>query len=300
MRLPPLGAIEAFAAAARSLSFTEAGRELALTTSGVSRRVAALERALGVRLFHRLNRALRLTRAGERYAAAIAPALRTLHEAGAAASPADLNRSLRLCVLPSFAALWLLPHLPLFEAAHPGVDLRLATAVRAPDADREDADAAIAIGTGEWPGWRSERLMAMRCRPVCAPSLLRGRAALRTPDDLRRHTLLGLSRPRGFWRRWCMEAGLPAFKPVRTRRFDGLHLLYEAAASGLGVALAFDDLVAPYLADGRLVEPFAASFAPDEAWHLLWRERDRRSPALRALRGWLAGELAARPRAPAG
>ena len=60
-RLPPLGAIEAFAAAARTQSFTEAARELNLTTSAVSRRIAALEAQLGVRLFHRLNRALHLT-----------------------------------------------------------------------------------------------------------------------------------------------------------------------------------------------------------------------------------------------
>lgn len=282
-RLPPLGAIEAFAAAARTLSFTDAARELNLTASAVSRRVAQLEHMLEVALFHRVTRGLRLTAAGETYLAAITPALELLRAAGTALSPAARGGTVRLATLPSFAALWLFPRLAAFEAAHPGLDLRVSTVARAPDTTRDDVDLAIAIGTGDWRGWTSQRLMAMRCRPVCAPSL---RESLREPADLERHTLLGVSQPRGFWRRWCREAGLPPFPPRRTLRFDGLHLLYEAAASGLGVALAFDDLVAPYLADGRLVEPFDHSFVPEQAYHLLTRPGERRR-AVRIVRDWL-------------
>jgi len=282
-RLPPLGAIEAFAAAARTLSFTDAARELNLTASAVSRRVAQLEHTLDVALFHRITRGLRLTAAGETYLASIMPALEQLRAAGTALAPAARGGTVRLATLPSFAALWLFPRLAAFEAAHSGIDLRVSTVARAPDATRDDIDLAVAIGTGAWRGWSNDRLMAMRCRPVCAPSL---RKSLRTPADLERHTLLGVSQPRGFWRRWCREAGLPPFPPRRTLRFDGLHLLYEAAASGLGVALAFDDLVAPYLADGRLIEPFDHSFVPDQAYHLLARPGERRR-AVRVVRDWL-------------
>jgi LysR family glycine cleavage system transcriptional activator len=282
-RLPPLGAIEAFAAAARTLTFTDAAHELNLTASAISRRVAQLEHTLGVALFHRVTRGLRLTAAGETYLSSIAPALEQLRAAGAALAPAARGGTVRLATLPSFAALWLFPRLAAFEAAHPGIDLRVSTVARAPDATRDDIDLAVAIGTGDWRGWRSERLMAMRCRPVCAPAL---RESLRKPADLERHTLLGVSQPRGFWRRWCREAGLPPFAPRRTLRFDGLHLLYEAAASGLGVALAFDELVAPYLADGRLIEPFDLSFVPEQAYHLLARPSERRR-AVRVVRDWL-------------
>ncbi len=289
-RLPPLGAIEAFAAAARTQSFTEAARELNLTTSAISRRIAALETALDTRLFHRFNRALRLTASGEKYAAAIAPAIEALRAAGAAVRPATRGMRLTLCVPPSFAALWLLPRLAAFGASHPAIDLRIATAMHPPEAGRSDIDLAVGIGTGAWPGWSAERLLPMRCRPVCAPKLLRGPRALKTPDDLRHHALLGVSQPRGFWRRWCVEAGLPPFRPVRTLRFDGLHLLYEAAAGGLGVAMAFDDLVHPYLKDGRLVEPFQTAFTPQESWWLLCRPRDSRSRSIGLVRRWLKAE----------
>jgi len=289
-RLPPLGAIEAFAAAARTLSFTEAARELNLTTSAVSRRVAALEAGLDVRLFHRLNRALRLTSAGEKYLVAIGPAIEALRAAGAAIRPSARGTRLTLCVVPSFAALWLLPRLADFTASHPLIDLRVATAPGAPDAGRGDIDLAVAIGTGDWPGWSAERLLPMRCRPVCAPKLLRGPRELKTPADLRHHALLGVARPRGFWRRWCVEAEVPPFRPTRTLRFDGLHLLYEAAAGGLGVAMAFDDLVQPYLNDGRLIEPFDISFTPGESWWLLHRDRDSRSQGIRTVRRWLKAQ----------
>lgn len=288
-RLPPLGAIEAFAAAARTLSFTDAARELNLTASAVSRRVAQLEHTLGVVLFHRVTRGLRLTAAGEKYAASIAPALEQLR--GAATALAPQGGRVRLKALPSFTALWLLPRLARFEAAHPSIDLRVSTSGRAPDPSRDDADVAVFIGDGEWPGWTAQKLMAMRCRPVCAPSLRAGKPGLREPEDLRHHTLLGISRPRGYWRRWCAGAGLPPFPPKRALRFEGLHLLYEAAAGGLGVAMAFDDLVAPYLADGRLVEPFAYSFTPEHAYHLLTRPNDRRG-AVRIVRDWLRREAA--------
>ena len=285
-RLPPLGAIDAFAAAARTLSFTAAARELNLTASAISRRVALLEHTLGVALFHRVTRGLRLTAAGETYLASILPALEQLRSAGTALAPAARGGTVRLATLPSFAALWLFPRLAAFETAHPGIDLRVSTVARAPDATRDDLDLVVAIGTGDWRGWNNDRLMAMRCRPVCSPSLRDGRPGLRKPADLERHTLLGVSQPRGFWRRWCREVGLPPFPPRRTLRFDGLHLLYEAAASGLGVALAFDDLVAPYLADGRLIEPFAHSFVPEQAYHLLARPAERRR-AVRIVREWL-------------
>ena len=206
-----------------------------------------------------------------------------MRAAGAALAPAARGGTVRLATLPSFAALWLFPRLGAFEAAHPGIDLRVSTVARAPDPTRDDIDLAVAIGTGDWRGWTSEKLMAMRCRPVCAPSL---RERLRTPADLERQTLLGVSQPRGFWRRWCREAGLPPFPPRRTLRLDGLHLLYEAAASGLGVALAFDELVTPYLADGRLVEPFDYSFVPEQAYYLLVRPGERRR-AVRIVRDWL-------------
>src|SRR5262245_2020092 len=100
-RLPPLRGIEAFVAAAHALSFTQAASRLNLSVSAVRRRVAALEDALGIALFHRFNRALRLTTAGKRYLQALEPALDQLASASDAIKPQSKRHLLKLDVLQS-------------------------------------------------------------------------------------------------------------------------------------------------------------------------------------------------------
>ncbi|HYV66316.1 MAG TPA: LysR family transcriptional regulator, partial [Myxococcales bacterium] len=117
MQLPSLNALRAFEAAARHLSLTLAGRELHVTQSAVSHQVQNLEDELGVRLFQRLPRSLRLTPAGEALAKTAREAFGRIEEAALSID----RRPGRLCVsvLPSFAALWLLPRLRRFRAAWP-------------------------------------------------------------------------------------------------------------------------------------------------------------------------------------
>lgn len=290
-RLPPLRGIEAFVAAAHASSFTQAAARLNLSVSAVSRRVAALEEALGIALFHRFNRALRLTTAGKRYLAALEPALDRLEAASEAVKRARRRQLLKLDVLQSFAVLWLLPRLDRFHAAHPDIDLRLSTTGGKPDLTRDGVDAAIRIAQAPPPGAAGDRLFGLRCTPVAAPGLIRGKPGLRKPDDIARHPLLGLVRPRGFWEAWLKAAQVAPFKAKGTARFDSLHLLYEAAANGMGVALAFDRLVEPYLRDKRLAAPFALSVPLDYSYWLLYRTGAVERKPLAAFRRWLKAEI---------
>jgi LysR family glycine cleavage system transcriptional activator len=293
-RLPPLGAIEAFVAAAHTGSLTAAATELNLTTSAVSRRVAALEHVVGAPLFHRLNRSLQLTSAGQKYLAAVEPALAQLSAAGAVLRGHGPRKRLRLNLLPSFASLWLLPRLASFNAEHPSIDLEIVTGAQPVDFNSERVDAAVRIGTGDWQSVAMEKLLPMRARPVCAPSLLQGRKALKVPADLKNHKLLSLMQPRGLWRRWLAEAGVEPFKPVPGgARFDSVQMLYEAAANGLGVGIAFDALADPFLRDGRLVTPFEHVMEIPYAYYLLYRRRDAGDKTLSAFRRWLKGQLPA-------
>ncbi len=294
-RLPPLRGIEAFVAAAHALSFTQAAAQLNLSVSAVSRRVAALEDALGIALFHRFNRTLRLTTAGRRYLAALEPALDRLQAASDAVSPPRQRQLLKLDVLQSFAVLWLLPRLDRFHAAHPGIELRLSTTGGKPDLGR--VDGAIRIAQAPSPsghgGTAGDRLFGLRCTPVATPALVRGKPGLCNPDDLAHHPLLGLVRPRGFWEAWLKAAQVAPFRAKGMARFDSLHLLYEAAANGMGVALAFDRLVEPYLRDKRLVTPFALTVPLDYSYWLLYRPGAAARKPLAAFRRWLKAEIAA-------
>jgi LysR family glycine cleavage system transcriptional activator len=149
-------ALRAFDAAARELSLTKAAQTLHLTHGAISHQIKALEGDLGVRLVERAGRGIRLTDEGERFAsrvrAAFAELAAAVNEIASRANP----RKLRVSVVPSFAARWLLPRVGRFIAAHPDIDLEVQANEKNVDFDRDDADVAIRYGHGSWPGVSAE------------------------------------------------------------------------------------------------------------------------------------------------
>lgn len=286
--LPSLPALRVFEAAGRLESFTLAADELDVTTSAVSRQIGALERALGVKLFERLPRGLRLTPEGTRYLAEVADALRRLEQASTALH-GGARRMLRLSVLPSFAGNWLVPRLPAFEAAHPDVDVMLEATTRYAEFRHEQVDLAIRFGTGPWEGLASERLLPLEYYPVCKPSRLR---SLRRPADLARDTWLDEVHVPQAWPSWLKAAGVPGIEPVRRLTYDNAQLMLDAAMAGQGVALATDVLAERYLRERRLAQPFTIRAESPATYHLVMRPDDRGRPDVRAFRDWIVGEMA--------
>lgn len=288
--LPPLPSLRTFEAAGRLESFTLAADELDVTTSAVSRQIAALERALGVQLFERLPRGLRLTSDGARYLAQVADALRRLEQASAALRGGGTRRTLRLSVLPSFAGNWLVPRLPAFEAAHPDVDVLLEATTRYADFRHEQVDLAIRFGTGSWDGLANEKLLPLEFYPVCRPDR---RRTLRRPADLARHTWLEEVHVPQAWPSWLRAAGVAGIEPVRRLHYDNAQLMLDAAMAGQGVALATDVLAERYLRERRLTQPFAVRVASPATYHLVTRPDDRDRPDVCAFRDWIVAEMTA-------
>ncbi len=153
--LPSLPALRVFEAAGRHESFTLAADELHVTTSAVSRQIRALEDELGHKLFTRLPRGLELTREGAAYLAEVGDALRRLEQASASLRAGDRRRVLRLSVIPSFAGNWLVPRLPAFEQAHPGIDVVMEATIRYADFDGSHGPYPITVdGSGDPAGLR--------------------------------------------------------------------------------------------------------------------------------------------------
>ena len=123
--LPPLARLEAFEAAARHLSFTKAGDEIALTQSAVSRQIAALEDHYGLPLFRRLHRALRLTDEGQRLYQVVGEVLSELHQVGGELKREQRAKTVVVTTTPGFAGLWLIPRLAGFTASRPDVDVHI-------------------------------------------------------------------------------------------------------------------------------------------------------------------------------
>jgi len=287
-RLPSLNAVLAFEAAARHLSFTRAGRELHVTQSAVSHQVRALEEELGLPLFVRLPRALRLTPAGARAFAASRDALDRLAR-GLRRLPRRGRRSLAVSVLPSFAAAWLLPRLPRFRAAHPAIDLHLHTTQDLADLHAGEADLAIRYGPGRHPGLRSDRLFAEEAFPVCAPRLA---GLLASPTDLRDQVLLHdeVRGAHGGWAQWLAAAGVRGVDARPGIRFGDARLLVQAAVAGQGVALARSLLVEGELESRRLVRPFSLAIPSRYHYALVMPAAASRRPEVRAFREFVLAE----------
>lgn len=300
-RLPPLNGLRAFEAAARYLSFTKAAEELNVTPAAVSQQVKLLEEYFGVQLFKRLTRALMLTDPGQLVLPILQEAFDKLAEVDQILRNRQDNRILTVSVAPSFGAKWLVPKLDRFRRAYPDYDIRLdATDTRA-DFRRDNVDIAMRYGRGQYPGLVSECLITEVAVPVCSPVLLEHEHPLRTPEDLRYHTLLHIqwkmeSDAAPNWRMWLKAAGVKDVDFDRGPQFSMDSLAIQAAIDGQGVALMSLTLVEQDIAAGRLVRPF-----PDEVrqktkfgYYLVYPEAHLHHPKVAAFRDWVVREIETR------
>jgi LysR family glycine cleavage system transcriptional activator len=290
-RLPPLGALRAFEAAARHLSFTKAGDELHVTQAAVSHQVRTLEDWLGLKLFRRHGRAVLLTEAGQTYLPGVRDALDGLAAATSGLLARESSGVLTVSVLASFAANWLVRRLGRFRALYPDIDVRLTASDELTDFAREDVHLAIRYGNGNWPGLEVLPLLTEDIFPVCSPALLQGPHPLKVPADLKYHTLLQ-DDMRENWRLWMMAAGVEGVDPERGPGFNLSVLVVDAALLGQGVALARSALVDHHLRAGRLVRPFDIKLPANFAYYVVYPPAYRDLPKLRAFVDWMMDEAA--------
>ncbi|MCG8695193.1 MAG: transcriptional regulator GcvA, partial [Minwuiales bacterium] len=288
--LPPLNALRAFESAGRHLSFTKAAAELNVTPAAVSHQVKALEELLGVPLFRRLTRALRLTDAGRAALPTLSQGFDTLAQGVEQVRAHSESGVLTVSVSPSFGAMWLVPRLERFRIRHPDIEIRIDGTDRLVDLARDDADVALRYGPGGYKGVRVDWLFSQVNTPVCSPVLLSGEHPLRRPDDLRHHTLLHIDwkDAEASWRMWLLAAGLHDIDPTRGPRYTMESMAVQAALDGHGVALVGDMLVADHLESGRLVRPFDPSLSTplSFAYYLLSAQSSAAQPKVAAVRDW--------------
>ena len=306
--LPPLNALRAFEAAARHRSIRRAADELHVTPAAISQQVKLLEDYLGVQLFQRVNRGLTLTPEAE-------ASIGRLREGfDALAGAVDLMHAqhgverVRVCAAPSFAGKWLAPRINGFCSAFPDTDVRIAAdarfidprqpaadgAVPRPGMAGDDFDIAIRFGSGAYPGWRVDKLFGVTATPLCSPRLMEGPHPLRSPADLRHHTLLHddtVSFEQGGidWNAWLKAAGVRDIDTHRGARFNHAVLGLEAAIDGAGVVLSYPALASADLAQGRLIAPFDLEIEVDYAYYALSAEAADLHPRVAAFREWLIG-----------
>lgn len=282
----PFGALHAFEASARHLSFTRAGLELRVTQAAVSHQVKSLEEILGVKLFRRLPRGLALTDEG----LALVPVLTETFGRIRATLDQFANGQFREVVtvgaVGTFATRWLLPRLPSFYNAHPKVDLRVLTNNNRVDIAGEGLDFAVRFGDGTWQATFAIELMSAPQSPLCAPEIAK---RLLQPEDLYREVLLRSYRI-DEWERWFAAIGRDCPR-ARGIVFDTSVSIAEAAAYGAGVALLPLPMFTRELEKGTLVRPFEHEIVLGSYW--LTRLKSKRpTSAMLAFEEWLMANVA--------
>ncbi len=298
-RLPPLNALRAFEAAARRLSFTKAAEELNVTPGAISQQIRHLEEFAGAPLFRRTGRQVLLTDVGEATLPLLTNAFEQLAEAAhVLRTPKRRNRLMISCA-PSFAAKWLAHRLDKFQALHPEAEVWVSSDIAIVDFAGPEIDLAIRYGGGNYDGLRVEKLMSETVLPVCSPSLLEGPTPLRSPSDLKHHTLLHDESPENDpscpdWSSWLAARDISDVEASRGPRFNQSSIVVEAAASGRGIALAKKAIAANDLESGRLVAPFAdGTNEIDFAYWTVWPRGRTQSPIAREFIKWIKEEAQA-------
>jgi LysR family transcriptional regulator, glycine cleavage system transcriptional activator len=289
-QLPTLNAVKAFEAAARHESFSRAADELFVTHGAVSHQIRALEAELGVTLFTRDGKRVRLTDVGRRYALQVRAALSALAEATREIRAGDRERRLVVSVLASFAARWVTPRVGGFIEAHPQWDLELQSTNTLSDFARDDVDAAIRFGFGKYPGLHVELLLEEIFFPACAPHF-NGGILPKTPADLANLPLLRSDDQ--LWRQWFDAAGLTDWpEPARGVLYQDSSNLLQAALDGQGIVLTRRALATQEIAAGRLVRLFDVEGPSPWQYFFVCPPHLRHTPRVEAFHDWIFGEAA--------
>ena len=296
-RLPPLNSLRAFEAAARWLSFAKAAEELFVTPAAVSQQIRQLEDYLGITLFHRMTRSVRLTEEARAVLPLMTEGFDKLAEAVNRLAQEEERGLLTISTAPTFAAKWLLHRLPDFSDKYPDIDLRLHSSRVPGEFDQDGIDISIRLSTGDYPRLHAARVFGEEFSPVCSPGLLAGSNPLRTPKDLKNHHLLhvdwgDLNIPLPDWHMWTRKAGVEDIDLDHGPHFTVESMAIDAAINGNGVALVSHHAAAGDLQVGRLVRPFELVLQADFSYWLVCPHEYLRRAKVKAFSDWLLEEAA--------
>ena len=290
--IPSVDSLRGFVAVGRRMSITLAAGDLFLTQSAVSRQVHGLEMALGVKLFERTHRAIRFTPEGEQLFVAADNAMQQLQDALGVLADNIRRRPVTITASIGFVGLWLLPLLGAFQAEHPEIEVRISANNQIVDLRKEGLDIAIRYGEERLMPPGASRLFGETVFPVAHPSL--GMKRLDNPGQIEQSTLLEFEGDTSFawqWSNWLESQGWSGVKPKSILRFNLYDQLIHAAVAGQGIALGKVQIIAPMLADGRLVALATPRPGPtsNKVYYLIQRDSPASSQA-QTLIDWIRTE----------
>lgn len=287
-KIPSLKSIQTFEAACRHLSFKDAADELCVTPTAVSHQIKSLEEQLGVPLFHRLTRALKLTEDGARYAPFIIEAFKNFEAAALALEEDVLEGTLTISTTGSFAANWLSPRLRSFYEKYPDISVRVLSSDQLVDFKTSNVDVAIRYGSGDYSDSNVVWVLNDKVAPVC--SLENAKTLVDTLDllgsKLIEYKWSGFSETDPSWASWMNAVGLADRKVEPYVTYSEEHICLLTASDGHGVALVSLLAAARFLERQMLVAPFDTAL-DNKSYFLVCPETYANRARVRVFRDWL-------------
>jgi LysR family transcriptional regulator, glycine cleavage system transcriptional activator len=283
-----LSLLKAFEAAARTGSFQQAAAELHLSASAVSHAIRKLEQSLGVTLFGRDGRRVKVSSDGAALMRHVGPAFEDLRRGLEQVSMRG-PKVLRVHCAPSFAAQWLTPRLPRFLANHADIEIRLSAGVDYTRFSNDEFDVDIVYGRPTQDGVIVLPLGEETVTPLCSPKFA---SLIRRPEDLLNYALIDSDNKKVRWPDWFASNGMTA-PPLHGMRFDRSFLAISAAVNGLGIALESTRLAEKEIEQGTLV-PVLQGRAKDVRYighFLVFPMLALRRLPLQMFRDWISKEL---------
>ena len=292
-KLPPLKALKGFEAAARLQSIRGAAEELNLTHPAISHQIHTLEDDLGIKLFARQGRNVRLTDAGKAFYPAVCQALELLISSSEALRNQAQTPPLRLQAYITLSIRWLASRLSRFRSQHPEIAIHLTANNSAWDFDEANADIGLIYSrsaVAEHLHW--VELFPSVVYPVCSPDLVQNRKLPLSAADLQEYPLLMVSSEKGYWswEDWFADLDTAMTLVHTPVVVDTLAVALEMAVAGQGIALVNGPVADDDLASGKLIRPVKETTQGTGQWGIAVPRQLLNNPQAGLFIDWLQRE----------
>jgi LysR family glycine cleavage system transcriptional activator len=281
-----LRGLRTFCVAARHESFRTASEELFITASAVSHQVKSLEEELGLRLFDRTSRELKLTPTGRAFYEEVSPLIRKLDEVAASYSGSVAASTVRISVQPFFGSEYFVPRLSEFTARHPEIDIQVNTSDESAETYPAEADLAIRLFRAPPADMTSHLLFPLELAPAGSPDFKK-RIVVRKHTIQSEFPLIVHETLPKAWKRWSKAAGIELPKDGKVTRLDSMIAVVRACEQGIGAALVPVPIADLWFKQGSIVRLFDTGLTADVSYYLLVRDGDDLDAGAGLLRDWI-------------
>ena len=281
-----LRGLRTFCIAARHESFRTASEQLFITASAVSHQVKSLEEELGVRLFDRTSRELKLTPTGLALYEEVSPLIEKLDEIAASYRTTGPTSSVRVSVQPFFGSEYFVPRLSQFTAEHPDIDIQVGTSDESADTYPADVDLSIRLFKKPPPDVTSHLLFPLRLAPAGSPDFSKRLVVREKRVESEFPLIVHETLPKA-WKRWSKSAGVELPKGGKVTRLDSMIAVVRACEQGIGAALVPVPMADLWFKQGSIVRLFDTELTADVSYFLLVRDDRETDPGVRQLKSWI-------------